>query len=265
MPRPRGRPSPFQAALGGFVKGLSTYSQVSMQQMLQEKKGRQDILSVLKDRHKWAKEVHGDESPQVRAVAREILAELEGKPQQMPTQLQQRARQYRQGVGPDVTGYRGFEKIGAPTTPPPVPAKEPPALKPPSPGARLVRLYDNARKKFGELNAELKTLKLTRTEPSSLLGTGLFKNQETIDREQRDIEVKERQLANVKAYMDSTVAEGRRLYGESIIFETPIQKSTTPSGRLMSKEEFIEDFKREENGRDPTERDLQMTKGVFWE
>lgn len=144
-----------------------------------------------------------------------------------------------------------------------VAARIPRELKPPSPGARLVRLYDIAKKRFNELNAEIKVLKETRTEPGSLLGTGFFSNQETIDDENRRIEVGEAQLAKVKTQMDSTVAEGRRLYGESIIFEPP-----APEGELMSREEFIQAYINDPMNVQkmaPSEGIIEQAKGVDWQ
>ncbi len=90
MPRPRGRPSPFQALAGGFAGGIGQGLQYGMmRRLLQEKEGKQDILSALKDQAKWTAEVYDKESPEYRAIARKILAEIKGVPQQQRPQVPQ--------------------------------------------------------------------------------------------------------------------------------------------------------------------------------
>lgn len=265
-------------AAAGFARGFGpSFAASSRQALEQEKKGKEEELTNLVKEAGILAELFGKDDPRylqtlVKQYKLRTGVDLGGgreQPQrvQMPTVEPFAGRLQRAGAVPSPImtrpSMREEARVTAQTA-----ARIPKDLKPPSPGSRLVRLYDNAKKRFEQLDAELTTLKMTQTEPGSLLGTGFFSNQETIDTEIKDIAAKEKQVAKVKAYMDSTVAEGRRLYGERIVFETPTQVTPTTTGGLMTREEFIQAYINDPMNVQkmaPSEAIINQAKGVDWQ
>lgn len=135
-----------------------------------------------------------------------------------------------------------------------------------TPGAlrtRLTSLYDKEKEKAVALDAKIATKRLTLPEPKAGV-LGMFSNQAEIDSIQGEIDILKQQRAKIQSNMDRVTSEGRKRFGKDIIFEIPQIKPVKPDERMFTKEEFIQDFKREE-GREPTERDLNMLQGIVWE
>jgi len=83
MPYGRTRPRPWQAAIGGFVGGvgqaIGMAPEIKRQQLERERKGRQDILSAMKEEAKFTAEAYGKEGPEYNAIVLKILAEMRGE------------------------------------------------------------------------------------------------------------------------------------------------------------------------------------------
>ncbi len=121
-----------QAAISGLLQGLiGGYGQQRQRSLEQERKGTEDqmknLTSVINDYKHWQEL---DPSDPLRPLLEQKMTLAYGRvPGEFQTPLQRRRRDYVKGIGPDVTGYREFEKIGAPTGPiqPPAPPKPPSA------------------------------------------------------------------------------------------------------------------------------------------
>ena len=278
-----------QAAISGLLQGLiGGYGQQRQRSLEQERKGVEDemknLTSVIRDYKDYQELEPGD--PMRPLLEQKMTLAYGHVPGQQPTPPERRvrpvshtplgdleekfARPMMQSRLSGETALRGRPQMradvlaGARERMAPAVTKPPTGL--PSPGARLVKIYDTAKKRFGELNAELATLEFTQTEPRIILGKVL--NQKTLDEEQENIAAKEKQVATVKARMDSTVAEGRRIYGESIVFEPPTQEPPAARVGLMSREEFIQAYINDPMNVQkmaPSEGIIEQAKGVDWQ
>lgn len=259
------------AGLAGFAREFGPQFVASQRQQLeQERKGRQDEIQNLEKTLKLIKDYYPDD-PRIISIADQLIEMRGGAPRQQ-RQVPPIWQITMPAVEPFAGRLREAGTVPSPITTPKAMREEArvtgevAARIPKAPTVlsalrtRLTSLYDREKKKAVALDAQIATKRLTLPEPKA--GPfGIFSNQAEIDSIQSEIDILKQQRGKIQSNMDRVVSEGRKRFGEDIIFGIPGQ--VTPTG-LLSREDFIQDFKREE-GREPTERDLNMLQGIVWE